>query len=188
MAVLVVSGSGCNAGKTAVGCALIRFLPEFCWTAVKTTSHSYFSGKAIWEETNASSTKDTGRYLASGAQHAFLVEDAGTPQSVESSLASIRTRVCSRQGLLLESNRIPLDLLIKERERGMSLAILSGIPANWKSSLLNRADFADALVLTGGFCCDQLPSPLRRKRVFQLMPGKWSSPELLSFVRRHLLR
>ena len=188
MAVLVVSGSGSGAGKTAVGCAMIRSLPELCWTAVKSTSHRYYPGSSIWEEHNPASSKDTGRYLAAGAQYAFLAEDGAAFMKLESSFVARRFQDCARPGFLLESNSLVPDWLLLEGEEELGLAILNGIPSNWKPSLLDCALRADALVLTGGFCCDQLPTPLHGKRVFQMVPGQWSSPELLDFVRKGLLR
>jgi hypothetical protein len=186
MAVLVIAGSGRNAGKTAVGCALVRALEEFCWTAVKVTPHVHGLAAAVYEELDLDSQKDTGRYLAAGAKRAFLLEGERSGEILLTSLNDARNRDCSGDGLLVESNRINPELVAGDGERSLCLALLNGTPIDWKGSLLERAARAQALVLTGGFCCDELPLELRRKRAFQMIPGQWSSPELIRFVRGSL--
>jgi len=186
MAVLVIAGSGRNAGKTAVGCALMQALHELCWTAVKITPHVHDAGTAMNEAQHGASEKDTGRYLGAGAKRAFLIQSESSGESVFDSLCKIRNSDCSGQGLLIESNRIAPESIALDGERSLCIALLNGQPEQWKSSLPERAAHAHALVLTGGFCCDELPVELRRKRVFQLMPGQWISPELINFVRQSL--
>jgi hypothetical protein len=188
MAVLVIAGSGRSAGKTAVGCALVRALEELCWTAVKVTPHLHRTDEPVWEDQDMSSPHDTGRYLAAGAKHAYLVEGTTPSDSVLANLAAIRDRDCRSGDLLVESNRVPPEWIARHGERSLCLALLKGPPCDWKVSLMERASRADALVLTSGFCCDELPPELRGKRAFQMVPGHWSSPELVGFVRRELLR
>src|SRR5208282_1655489 len=72
MAIIVVGGSSRGVGKTALVCGLIAALPEFRWTAVKITTHDYGKPKPIWEETRAGQETDSARYLAAGAERAFL--------------------------------------------------------------------------------------------------------------------
>jgi len=186
MAVLVIAGSGRNAGKTAVGCELMRALQESCWTAVKITPHVHGFASAMNEEWDIASEKDTGRYLAAGAKRAFLIQGEDSGEKILDSLCSLRSADCSGQSLLIESNRIAPESIARDGERSLCLALLSGQPEQWKSSLRQRAEEAQALVLTGGYCCDELPAALQKKRVFQLIPGQWTSPELVSFVRKSL--
>jgi len=186
MAVLVIAGSGRNAGKTAVGCELMQALQEFCWTAVKITPHAHSTVAPVKEEWDTACEKDTGRYLAAGAKRAFLIQGEASSENVVNSLCSIRTSDCSGQGLLVESNRIAPESIAWDGERSLCIALLNGQSDQWKASLPERAAHAHALVLTGGFCCDELPVELRRKRAFQMIPGQWTSPELVSFVRRSL--
>jgi len=186
MAVLVIAGSGRSAGKTAVGCALVRALEELCWTAVKVTPHLH-GGDPVWEELDTNSPKDTGRYLAAGAKRAYLLEGSIPLDAVLANLAVVRDRDCPGGGFLIESNRVPPEWIASHGERTLCLALLRGPSCDWKSSLWERAARANALVLTGGYCCDELPLEFRGKRVFQMIPGHWSSPELVCFVRRELI-
>ncbi len=187
MAVLVLAGSGRNAGKTAVGCALIRMLPEFRWTAVKVSPHAHGNLEPIWKERDSASDKDTSRYLAAGAERAFLADASLCGDEMVHWFYALQQESEESDGLLVESNRIDPASVAKRGKRSLSLALLGGPAACWKESLIPRATVSHALVLTGGFTCDDLPPELRHKRVFQLIPGQWSSPELLAFVRGRLI-
>ncbi len=89
MAIVVVGGSTKDIGKTALVCAIISALPDFNWTAVKITGHSYELGPflsrlaaedsdpTVWEEMNPGQETDTARYLAAGARRALLVTRCG---------------------------------------------------------------------------------------------------------------
>ena len=188
MAVLVLAGSGRNAGKTSVGCALVRALEEFCWTAVKVTPHIHELSAAVNEELDFASEKDTGRYLAAGAKRAFLIQGEAPGENAADTLSLIRSSDCSGHCLLVESNRVDPESLAQDGESSVCIALLNGQPVHWKASLAERAANAHALVLTGGFCCDELPAELRKKRVFQMVPGQWISPELVRFVRQSFSR
>lgn len=188
MAVVVIAGSGRNVGKSAVVCSLIRCLPEFCWTAVKISPHAHFSASDVFEEFDASSPADTGRYLAAGAQRAYLAAGLHGRQLAAYKGLSTADGGCPRPGLIFESNQVDLDEVLATCESGLCLAVLGGLVHDWKPSLMGRALTADALVLTSGFTCDLLPAPLRKKRTFQLAIGTWQSPELARFVRSKILR
>jgi hypothetical protein len=185
VAVMLIAGSGRGAGKTAVGCALIAALPEFRWLAVKVTPHVHEHGEGIWEETDCHSDKDTGRYLAAGATHAFLISNLAD-EAVIDAVAGMRNR-CLETSLLIESNRVAAQALARTGERAACLAVLSGQEKQWKTSLRERIGSADALVLTGGLLREELPVEMGRKTVFGLDEGKWSSPELERFVRGRLV-
>ncbi|MGA8041194.1 MAG: hypothetical protein WCA37_00185 [Terracidiphilus sp.] len=104
MPVIVVGGSACGVGKTALVCALIRALPEFAWTAVKITGHGHGRSEAIREETIAGEVNDTARYLAAGAKRALLVTapDCDFVQVLQ----TLRLSIDPGTPLILESNRI----------------------------------------------------------------------------------
>ncbi len=186
MAVLVVGGSGRGAGKTAVGCALIAAIRELRWAAVKVSPHSHESGEGIREETDASSPKDTGRYLAAGARRAFLVTADSDPMADEL-IRAVRGRAAECDALLVESNR-DLAGIAGEGEPAVLLAVMDD---SWaKSSLPDTVARADALILTGGGLSQELARELlqkeSRKPVFRLPEGMWCSGELLDFVRAKL--
>jgi hypothetical protein len=186
VAVLVIAGSGRGAGKTAVGCALIAAMPELNWMAVKVTPHGHDVADVLWEEADCQSDKDTGRYLAAGAAHAFLISNLADEALVDA-VAEARNRCSETGSLFIETNRVGRQELARSGERAACLAVLSGSEAQWKASLRERIDDADALVLTGGLSQEGLRVELREKKVFRFDERQWSSPELLAFVRKRLV-
>jgi hypothetical protein len=184
--VLVIAGSGRGAGKTAVGCALIAAMPELRWVAVKVSPHEHDTGRELWEELDFHSEKDTGRYLAAGAQRAFLVSGIKDSQAGEL-LLEARGRSSQCDALLVESNRIAAGIVANLGEPAVSIAVLAGAESEWKASLWAQFGTTDALVLTGGLAYEELPVELQTKPVFRLEDGRWSSPELIEFVRARLL-
>ena len=188
MAVLVIGGSGSGAGKTAVGCALIAAMPEFCWLAVKVTPHLHDGGE-IFEETgsgDAGAGKDTARYLRAGARRAFLVRAVeGDPAEL---VREVRRRALECDGLLVESNRVLPELVAGAGEKWISLAVLDDGLGTGKASLTGAVERADGLVLTGGALPERLSLVAGTKPVFSLPDGVWESPELVALVRGRLIR
>ncbi len=187
MAVLVISGSGRRSGKTAVGCALVRAMPELRWVAVKLTAHEHGTGAGVWEETNRDSEKDTGRYLKAGAARSFIAAGApdGDPDWALDWLSKVH--LPQTDGLVLESNQSSLDVIVGAGEKFLRLAVLGSLVEDWKQSLWESVDEADALVLTGGFPVEKLPCKLQNKRIFWMVRGEWISQELAVFARSRLV-
>ena len=185
MAVLVIAGSGRGAGKTAVGCALMAAMPELSWIGVKVSPHQHDSAGHCWEERNQSSKKDTGRYLAAGARRAFLTDN---PLSVEfaACMNTDRSRKNDAEALLVESNQVSAEMIAGEQEQVVSIAVVCGPEAEWKTSLRSRIHSVDALVLTGRGTRSRLSAALVEKAIFRLAKEQWSSPELIKFVRERL--
>jgi hypothetical protein len=169
-----------------VGCALIAAMPELSWMAVKVTPHVHDLGGGLWEELNQDSDKDTGRYLAAGAAHAFLISNL-SDEAIVDAVAEARNRYAETDSLFVESNRVATPALARTGERTACLAVLSGEEKQWKASLRERIDSAHALVLTGGLLRKELPVEIRRKTLFGLDEGQWSSAELLAFVRARMV-
>jgi len=204
--VLILAGSGCGAGKTAVGCALIAAMPELRWIAVKFSPHAHeFSDTGlIWEETDRDSDKDTGRYLAAGAAQAFLAPgvEADATQTMLNAVRLARPgphpgpRPGPRPGphpgphpgdaLLVESNQIEPALAAQPEEPLLCLAVLAGPERDWKPSIWPRIASADALVLSGGLTPEQLSPQWRGKRTFCLPREQWITEEIRIFVRERL--
>ena len=191
---LILAGSGCGAGKTAVGCALIAAMPELRWIAVKFSPHAHeFSDTGlIWEETDRDSDKDTGRYLAAGAAQAFLAPgvEADATQTVlkAARLAHPGPHPGPHSGdaLLFESNQIEPALAAQPEEPLLCLAVLAGPERDWKPSIWPRLASADALVLSGGLTPEQLSPQWRGKRTFCLPREQWITEEIRIFVRERL--
>ncbi len=83
--ILLIAGSGRNVGKTTLACQLIETGNEKDIYAVKITPHFHSTTPglveiakdknwAIFEETNANTSKDTARYLKSGAKKSYLIQ------------------------------------------------------------------------------------------------------------------
>ena len=154
--------------------------------AVKVSPHWHDTRKDLWEELDFCSEKDTGRYLAAGARRAFLVSGAEDLRAAELVLEA-RGRASQCNALLVESNRIAAGVVTNPGEAAVSIAMLAGVEAEWKTSLLESAGMADALVLANGVSREEFTSPFLRKPIFELAAGQWSSPELIKFVRARLL-
>ncbi|MCE1199061.1 MAG: hypothetical protein LWW85_08850 [Marinilabiliales bacterium] len=81
---LLIAGTGSNAGKTTLACRILRELGHLGLVAVKISSHLHpltpgleklreGEGYALLEETNATTDKDTSRMLAAGATRVWLI-------------------------------------------------------------------------------------------------------------------
>jgi len=82
---LLIAGAGTKSGKTTMACRIIESFPELRITAIKITPHfhetteglvvkSERNGYAIYEETNANTSKDTSRMLKSGADKVWFAK------------------------------------------------------------------------------------------------------------------
>jgi hypothetical protein len=82
---ILISGAGRNVGKTTLGCAIIEILSKKVEvTSIKISKHLHpltekqrvilqKSGLIITEELDRGSSKDSSRFLRSGATHSFFV-------------------------------------------------------------------------------------------------------------------
>lgn len=170
MAVIVVCGGGKDVGKTALVCGLMAGLPEFGWTAVKVTSHSYGKAEAVWEETEAGPGTDTGRYLAAGARRALLVS-AGDDE-----LGAVVGRLLAECGpgtdWIFESNRV-----LGHVRADACLAVDAGPLVEQKASFRAVTAPIDAWVGVGDG-----PSTGEKVR-FQLAALERVSAEMVAWVR-----
>jgi hypothetical protein len=144
MAIVIVGGSAKGVGKTALVCGLITALDEFRWTAVKITSDAHDGLPPNYEEKSAGSETDTGRYLAAGAERAFLlISPPG--RDLAQVLDEFWPLIGRGANLIFESNRVTsyvnadVCLLIQGDPRAGA----------GKPSYNRAAQFADALVVRG---------------------------------------
>jgi hypothetical protein len=182
-----------------VGCALIRALPEWAWTAVKITPDLHdehgdgvladreIAGLAatarpprVFVEHDQRSQKGTGRFLAAGARRAVLVTvahdwDGGVLAEVEAEVAE----GIQFGNVLVESNRFLSEVVIR-------LVVTGVTAAEWKHTFHRCVDEADALVLTGGMKADRLPEQLLGRRIFTVGEEDWAPAQLVDFVRERL--
>lgn len=180
MAVLCIAGSGSGSGKTAVGCELIRAIPEFRWLAVKVSPHLHDVPDEVTEEKDAASQKDTGRYLAAGARRAFLVTSTDDALGLT---RQIRLRALGCDAALIETGKFSAAALAGPGEECLTLVVLAGQIANWKPGTLRLVRGADALVLPDGMDRQELPGDVRQMLSFALPMGEWKSEALVDFVR-----
>ncbi len=195
MAVLTIAGSGRGAGKTAVGCALMAALTEFRWAAVKVTPHGHAIDAEIWEEHDAGSDKDTGRYLAAGAERAFLIRGSssgplhGLPdRQTEGRIAEVRVLASECDALLVESNQMEAAALARPGETASSVAVLSGPHEEWKASLHACLSRVDAVVQVDWPQSEVFDSSLFGKPTFSRVDESWHIPALAECVRGLLAR
>ncbi|MGA2727599.1 MAG: hypothetical protein ABSE96_07290 [Terracidiphilus sp.] len=176
MAIVVVGGSGRNAGKTSLVCGLIAALPEFRWTAAKITSHAHGERDAVREETAAGQDTDTARYLAAGARRAFLV----TAVEEKLPIAEIQAAIGSDTNLIFESNRMLSGL-----GPNLRIGLIGGSGSETKPSFESFLKRADALVMTAGRDLGGLMLPSSVK-LFRLDRLGWISSETIEWVRARL--
>ena len=151
--------------------------------AVKVSPHVH-EPERVCVEDDRNSEKDTGRFLQAGAQRAVLI--TGELEVYGESLVNDSRTASDGLSLLIESNRAEFGSIVRAGKSSVSLAVLAGRVEDWKDSVWRLVRSVDAMVLTGGFCVNDLPGGLREKRIFVLSAGSWSSLELVQFVRGRL--
>ena len=201
MPVIIIGGHSRSVGKTSVVAGLISALPDFHWTALKITQYGHgicsANGKAcdcatanhawaVSEEKNRDGESDTSRFLVAGAAHAWWV------RTEQGRLAEAMPRVCQilagTQNAIIESNSI-----LRFLKPDLYLTVLDPATADFKASAQTFLDRADAVLLHG----DE-PSakpawervslkPVITRPIFPLRPPHYVTPEVVQFVRNHLV-
>lgn len=154
MAIVVVGGHSRSVGKTSVVAGLISGLPDMRWTALKITQygHGFCTADgapcdcqtddhtlAISEERDASSGKDSARFLAAGAVRSLWVR---TRQGMlAEAMPRIRKELAAAENAILESNSV-LQFLRPD----LYLAVLDAGTADFKDSARLFLDRADAVL------------------------------------------
>lgn len=190
MAIIVVGGSGSGVGKTALVCGLIAALPEFKWNAVKITTHEHGKPKPIWEETSAGTGSDTERFLAAGAERAFLATPAVRFETREPDLAPMLDELWPSFGrhsnLIFESNSI-----LRHLQPNLCLLVHGATDfASAKPSFTQALEHADALVAhsrANGLTPDGFHMEGQAaKPIFSLAALERISPGMLFWLRDRL--
>jgi hypothetical protein len=172
--VVVVGGQGRGLGKTSVVCGLIRAMPEREWTAVKLSVHCHSAGVVVYEETSAGSETDSARYLAAGAERAFLVSAA----DLGAAMPQVREILASAKNVMIESASV-----LEYVRPDVALAVIDPRVEDVKDSLHKMAERFDAVIVPAGV---ELPEMFRGKQKVDVAGTEWASPELVEFVRRRL--
>ncbi len=131
-------------GKTTLVCGLIAALDQFRWAAVKVTSDEHERLPPIYEEKSAGTETDTARYLAAGAERAFLLTVLPERDLAEA-LNEFWPRIGRGANLIFESNRVAGVV------NADACLLVQGHPdlGAGKPSYYHAAKFADALVVHG---------------------------------------
>jgi len=144
MAIIVVGGSAKNVGKTTLVCGLIAALDSLRLTAVKITTDAHHGLAPIYEEKCAGPATDTARYLAAGAERAFLL--TGPPErDLAEALEEFWPLIGRGANLIFESNRVASHV-----NADMCLLVQGHLDMGaGKPSYYRAARFGDALVVHG---------------------------------------
>lgn len=192
--VVVVGGHSRNIGKTSVVCGVIRGLPEWNWTALKITQYGHGicsrDGEAcdcsdpahpiaVSQETGATPSTDSGRFLAAGAARAFWVR---TPSGeLNAAMPRVRRLLAESENVIIESNSI-----LRFVQPDFCAMVLDGGVADFKPTSLRFLDRANVLVITG----DADPawpqvsaSLLRNKPRFAAPPPSYENAEFIAAIK-----
>lgn len=199
MATIVIGGHSRNVGKTSVVAGLIAALPEFGWTAVKITQFGHgvcsVNGEScacatdehMWsvsEEKDATSGKDTARYLVSGAKRSLWVR---TKQGrLAEAMPDLRRELAPAGNVIIESNSV-----LRFLKPDVYLTVLDPNTADFKESSREFLDRADAVLLhAGDGDCAKWErvslKPVAERPVFEIRPPEYVTADVVEFVRRKL--
>ena len=154
--IVVVGGHSRNIGKTSVVCGVIRALPKWNWTAIKITQYGHGicskDGEpcdcsdpthpiAVTEETGATPSTDSGRFLGAGAARAFWVRTLAG--ELNAAVPRVRRLLAESENAVIESNSI-----LRFLQPDVCAMVLDGAVADFKPTSLRFLDRADALLVT----------------------------------------
>ena len=135
---IVVGGHSRHVGKTTLITQLIPRLKPANWIAVKISSHRHGAGGegfSVAEDHDPS----TSRYLAAGAQRAFLLRAAD--KTVAEAAAWIEVQLAIGHNVIAESNR-----LVRYIRPDLVLFVVASGIADWKASSGECLRQSDAVV------------------------------------------
>jgi hypothetical protein len=200
MAVVVIGGHSRNIGKTSVVAGLIAAMPEMRWTALKLTQygHGFCTANGApcdcqtddhtlavsAERPDGNAATDTGRYLRAGAERSLWVRTR--IGMLAQAMPRGREEIARSRNAILESNSV-LGFL----QPDLYLTVLDAGTADFKESAKLFLDRADALI-----CVERALAPQWKSVPGRLLEGKpqfpvsapgYMSPQLIAFVKEHLL-
>lgn len=200
MATIVIGGHSRSVGKTSVVAGLIAALRDYHWTAVKITQfgHGICSvngescgcateehGWSVSEEQDATSGKDTARYLAAGAQRTLWVR---TKQGrLAEAVPELRRALAGAANVIIESNSV-----LRFLRPDLYLTVLDPATEDFKESAREYLDRADAVLLharpAGTKWKHVSLKPAAKATTFTIRPPEYLTAEVVEFVRRKLPR
>jgi len=188
MAVIVIGGQSRRVGKTSLAAGIIAALPQYRWSAFKITPHGHGLADggqnatwAISDETDRSGNSDTSRFLAAGAERAFLVRTI--PGRFAEAMPAVRQKLEESTNAIVESNS-----LLRFLKPDLYLLIIDPSVADFKSSASDFLDRADALIVhrTPGSDRPSSIPPAANQPVFLITPPEYVTPQIVEFVKKAL--
>jgi hypothetical protein len=185
---IVVGGHSRGVGKTALAEQLLRHLGSPRVAAVKISAHRHAAAGTsppVFEEALAPSPlNQTGRYLAAGADRAWLCRCPTARLS--DAAAFVQTLLAEGRDVIVESNRI-VEYLVPD----LLFFVASARVTDWKPSSRLCLPQADAIVLSPGTLA--VPPEARRLggphlacvSIFSFTEA-WSVPGMPSWLHRRL--
>jgi len=201
MPIIVIGGHTRSIGKTSVVAGLIAALPTYHWTALKITQYGHgvcsANGEAcdcatsdhswaVSEEKDRSGDSDTSRFLVAGAEHSWWVR---TEQGrLAEALPRVRKILEAAQNVIIESNSI-----LRFLKPDLYLTVLDPQTADFKTSAQTFLDRADAVLLHSANSSTSPVwervslKPVINRPIFAIHPPMYVTPEVVEFVRAHLV-
>ena len=190
MAVIVVGGHSRRVGKTSVVSGIIAALAEYRWSAFKITQHRHGPGAAdagqndawaISEETDRSGGSDTSRFLAAGAERAFLVQTE--PDRLAEAMPAVERKLAESKNAIVESNSV-----LRFLRPDLYLAVIDPATADFKASAEEFLDRANAVIMhrSSGQAHKARITSKANRPVFLITPPECVTREIVEFVRKAL--
>jgi molybdopterin-guanine dinucleotide biosynthesis protein len=198
MALIVVGGHSRNVGKTSVVAELISALVEREWLAVKITQYGHGicsangeacdcvtadHASAITVERDRSGESDTSRFLVAGAKRVLWVR---TQQGfLAEAMPRLRQEMAKSRDVILESNSV-----MRFVKPDLYIVVLDPATEDFKSSAREYLDRANAVLLHSANQTtwkDVSLKPVGKRPTFRISPPHYVTPELVDFVRAHIL-
>jgi hypothetical protein len=184
--IIAIGAHSRKIGTTSIVCSLLRATPETAWTAVKISSNrrGRSVGLAVYEEDDASSDRDTGRFLAAGAARAVWMR--ARDEEMAEAAAELRRIEAESNVVLVESNRI-----VEHLDPHLYAFALDFRVSDFKDSARRLFSCANAYVLAGDgpppAAWPPLPySLLHRKPIHRIHPPDYAPAGLIEELRRRL--
>jgi molybdopterin-guanine dinucleotide biosynthesis protein len=201
MAIVIVGGHSRSVGKTSVVSGLIAALPEMHWTAIKVTQYGHGICSADGEpcdcatddhswavnvERSHAGDSDTSRFLVAGADKVYW---ARTRQGyLAEAMPRLRQILAESANVIVESNS-----MMKFIRPDIYLSVLDYDTRDFKPSAREFLDRATAVIVhaqgaqTVPAWDDVSLKLISGKPVFAIEPPRYITPELVDFVRQHLV-
>jgi len=172
--IILIAGSGQNAGKTTFVCALTEHVREQNPICIKVSSHFYKPtpglrelaiepGYELYEETDRSSRKDSSLYLQHGAARSFFLQ--AEDKSLQEAFLALMPFLDSESPILIESAALQHVI-----EAGLFILVVRDGAEHKPSTEINRK-IADLVVTSDGHRFNPQPTQLSFNGKWKIIPA-----------------